>query len=70
MASKTKSAAVALVRRRGKVASKGMSAIERSERARNAALCRWNSHNALKGIDPQNSLFTRLLKVYSGRPMD
>jgi hypothetical protein len=69
MTSKKRSAAVALGRRGGK----DLTAKERSERARNAALCRWNSHNVEKEAlrrDPQDPLFARLLKVYGGRPMD
>jgi len=45
---------------------------QRSERARNAAQCRWNSHNVEKQMlreDP-DPVFRQLLKAYSGRPMD
>lgn len=54
-----------------KAKPKKLSAKERSEKARNAALCRrWNSHNIEKQLLKEDPLFERLLKVYTGRPMD
>jgi hypothetical protein len=47
-----------------------MAAKERSERARHAALCRWNSHRVEKWATSEDPLFERLLNIYSGRPMD
>ena len=63
-----------MLRREGclgmKAKPKKLSAKERSEKARNAALCRWNSHNIEKQLLKEDPLFERLLKVYTGRPMD
>ena len=53
-----------------KAKPKKLSAKERSEKARNAALCRWNLHNIEKQLLKEDPLFERLLKVYTGRPMD